>query len=943
MHLRALLAIALTFAATSQLSCKLNDYCLECQTGDAGHGDGSADAPTDGSGDASNCVPSGPEICDGKDNDCNGMIDDGVLPQVGDPCQNQAGECAGGVIQCAPTTPGDQTTDMLSCTKKPSPEICDGKDNDCNGQIDNGNPLSYIDMNGMLQTAPAKCGSGVGECVQGNNICQNGAVVCQGAISGTTETCNGKDDDCDGTPDEGLSNLGTCGQPEPGCATYPNMACGECKIGTLSCVGGGTVCMGAVNPTFEICDGKDNDCDGVIDNGYNKLTDPQNCGMCGHICGANLPNGGEADWACSNGACVIASCKAGYHDNNNSPADGCEFGPCFSSGAEVCDGVDNDCDGTIDEQLGTPPAICATQGECAGTTAACMGSSGWVCNYGPNVSTDANGNIVPETKCDGLDNDCDGTIDNNQPQVAHLDGTPANPQACHDSGLGVCEGTGVYHCDDGSFAGSTPGGNLNGPALCDITTPGATPSPESCNNLDDDCDGVVDNGASTGSLVGQDWVDIGGGHQMMKYEASRPDADSADPGSVSKTSCSSHNISATGATETGSTATYTTTTAHGLSAGKVVTIAGVGAAGYNGTYQVTSIVSTTRFTVTLPVTGLATSGGGTVSSNCVATCSKANALPWTNVTYLQALAACQSVGATLCTESQWHRACSAQRPSTYPLSTDGTGLLIEAEDYYGISNASDGTTTRAWAEDETPGFFGTSDLQALPNNGGSISAANAPTQSPRLDYQVNFTAIATNYHVCVHMLSPSTNDNTIFVGISTTLPGSATSTITTSSNGVWQWRGTGNISVPAIGNRFVSIYMGKDGTKVDALYIGTGNCPGTITDNNGPGGTWSYAANPTTYQATVCNGHDYDANADATLPSGTAGSCIANFGTVMNPVGPNDMSGNVKEWTMAHVPGENPIRGGAASDTSIGIDCALNFTLGDDTFFFPDVGFRCCR
>jgi formylglycine-generating enzyme required for sulfatase activity len=56
-----------------------------------------------------------------------------------------------------------------------------------------------------------------------------------------------------------------------------------------------------------------------------------------------------------------------------------------------------------------------------------------------------------------------------------------------------------------------------------------------------------------------------------------------------------------------------------------------------------------------------------------------------------------------------------------------------------------------------------------------------------------------------------------------------------------------------------------------------------------------------------------------------------------------DMSGNVREWTLAHTPGENPIKGGASNGTAQGISCALNFTLGDDSFFFPNVGFRCCR
>src|SRR5207249_486935 len=88
--------------------------------------------------------------------------------------------------------------------------------------------------------------------------------------------------------------------------------------------------------------------------------------------------------------------------------------------------------------------------------------------------------------CDGLDNDCNGIIDDNQPPVAHANGSPLNPQACNDGNIGTCEGFGVYQCD---------GGNPTGPAICHITQPGAMPVAELCNGKDDDCDGVLDEGA----------------------------------------------------------------------------------------------------------------------------------------------------------------------------------------------------------------------------------------------------------------------------------------------------------------------------------------------------------------------------------------------------------------------------------------------------------------
>jgi hypothetical protein len=358
------------------------------------------------------------------------------------------------------------------------------------------------------------------------------------------EICNGQDDDCDGKIDEDLTDLGACGMS----------GLGACKLGTLSCVGGTTFCTGAVGPGLEICNHIDDDCDGKTDEGFDVHTDPQNCGACGHVCGAGLPGAGNAVWSCSADACVVASCKAGYHDNDGDPANGCEYGQCFITGAEVCDGIDNDCNGMIDETpaIGAAPAICATLGECAGTVAACpcantpssvgcTNTQGWTCTYKATVQVDAQGNIVPETLCDGKDNDCNGEIDDHQPQVSHPDSTSLAPQACNDGKLGVCEGTGHFQCDDGTFTGSTPGGNLMGPARCDITQPGAAPSAERCNGKDDDCDGLVDETAP------DTMVDVKNASgtvlfHVYAYEASHPDATAASGGSLAQRSCSSPNV-----------------------------------------------------------------------------------------------------------------------------------------------------------------------------------------------------------------------------------------------------------------------------------------------------------------------------------------------------------------------------------------------------------------
>jgi MYXO-CTERM domain-containing protein len=74
------------------------------------------------------------ELCDNLDNDCDGEIDNGFY--LGDPCVEGIGECRKeGTILCAP----DREDSICSVQAgQVAEEICDGKDNDCDGETDNG-------------------------------------------------------------------------------------------------------------------------------------------------------------------------------------------------------------------------------------------------------------------------------------------------------------------------------------------------------------------------------------------------------------------------------------------------------------------------------------------------------------------------------------------------------------------------------------------------------------------------------------------------------------------------------------------------------------------------------------------------------------------------------------------------------------------------------------
>ena len=526
------MAASLVVGLATISSCGFDGYCLDCiepdsgAGGDGGVGGGDATGPTDGGGEADACASSGIEQCDGLDNDCNGLIDDGVLPGTGNSCSTNVGACVEGVTECS--------AGEIVCgggAVIPINETCDGVDNNCNGSVDEGNP-----------GGGNSCGTDTGECVAGVTQCIGAALDCVGDVGGGAESCDGRDNDCDGMFDEGTGG-GQCG---------PSSDMGLCEFGMLSCIGGQIQCQNAVQPITEVCDAMDHDCDGNNLNGYNLNVDALNCGMCGHNCNNDPTPMGDntAIRQCVAGQCAIGLCATDYHDLNDDYADGCEYGPCeFQGNQEACNGVDDDCDDTVDEDLGTPPALCVQEGECAGTEATCSGLGGWECTYGATVSTDAMGNILPEVDCDGRDNDCDGFVD-------EAFGTLG--AACDDGQLGTCRGTGTIVCNGAETS-----------TECMITSPGGLAGTETCDNTDEDCDGTIDEGDH------QLWVSIGGATEMFRYEASRPDSSS---------------------------------TAQGL-------------------------------TSALP-------------------CSKAGAIPWTNITHPQAEAACAVIGARLCTETEWEATCT---------------------------------------------------------------------------------------------------------------------------------------------------------------------------------------------------------------------------------------------------------------------------------------------
>ncbi|MDP6944298.1 MAG: putative metal-binding motif-containing protein, partial [Myxococcota bacterium] len=451
----------------------------DCQGGDAPCVDNDEDGAPDcqETADDSGCpegaeldgdiYPGHPELCDGKDNDCDGETDETFVltsvigtPGIGDPCG--LGACEGPdpdnnpmLVVCDGLTAAKCEGDDLKGVEDAQEPCLNGIDDDCDGITDEGCDQSDLDGDGFTdddchpEDASSYPGAAETCCLLGDSDPDNTNAPCSQSGPDDPPCLNGLDcvqvdgearclpRRCDRNCD-GAAELCSANDGDGDGQTPPN----DCDdTDPLSYVGAPERCGDGID---QDCSGADLSCDGVLDEDGDGWSPPTDCDDT---------------------------------DDDTNPSE-----------AELCDGLDNDCNGFTDD--GNPEtnntAPCGSDtGECLKGLTICVSSG----ELGAEVQ--CVGQKGPETDlCNDADDDCDGQTDEDfkaggGATLTDLDGAEGLTLG-DDCGTGVCLG-GVVECGPGE-------------ASLSCATHWKA-NPELCNGLDDDCDGQTDEDFSDGGSV----------------------------------------------------------------------------------------------------------------------------------------------------------------------------------------------------------------------------------------------------------------------------------------------------------------------------------------------------------------------------------------------------------------------------------------------------------
>ena len=314
--------------------CAPPDLCLD-RDGD-GYGLGPGCLGRDCDDNDPTVYPGADEFCNGIDNDCDGIPDNRPV-DAGQACATgEPGVCGVGRSVCTNATLECQQTIFPGQLQ----EVCDGLDNDCDGLVDE--LPSEDGNNNFVRGTGLPCASPGTTCPNSVTICDpSQGIICAGgdAPIELDDICNGVDDNCSGQIDDDVDGLGElCFDGQGACRVFGVTVCDPAdELAPPIC--GVTANTGAASP--EQCNYQDDDCDGTVDNGFINTSGSApgvydtvaNCGSCGSNC-ANLWPGGPAAYNVTP-TCPVAggvarcsfTCVGDWVDADGVESNGCELLP----------------------------------------------------------------------------------------------------------------------------------------------------------------------------------------------------------------------------------------------------------------------------------------------------------------------------------------------------------------------------------------------------------------------------------------------------------------------------------------------------------------------------------------------------------------------------------------------------------------------------------------
>jgi len=466
----------------------------QAQTVDADNDGYSADEDCDDN-DAS-VHPDAEEECDGVDNDCDDLIDEDLEQTwYADSDQDGFGDSDASTQACEQPSgyvaEGGDCDDNDPETHPEASERCDGADNDCDGEVDEDvQELWFADSDGDGFGDPENttddCDPGAGWVANSDDCDDSDAAINPTA----EELCNELDDDCDGETDEDVTSTWYQDADGDGHGAE-DVTVEACETPAGYCAQAGD-CDDANSDVFpgadELCNGVDDDCNGTVDDDY--ATDASTWY-------ADADADGHGDPASTVTSCTQPSgTSAQGTDCDDSDA---SVNP---DAEETCNSVDDDCNGTVDDDYATDAVDQYEDNDGDGyggalATTSCTLHSAYVTDDTDCDDSDASINPAASETCNELDDDCNGVVDDDYATDA-IDQYEDNDT----DGYG-----GAYAVSSCALAS----GYVTDSTDCDDSDASVNPgAEETCDGVDDDCNGTVDDDYATDAVDQYEDLDFDG-------------------------------------------------------------------------------------------------------------------------------------------------------------------------------------------------------------------------------------------------------------------------------------------------------------------------------------------------------------------------------------------------------------------------------------------------